>query len=143
MSRVLGLEEVEPINIVTYNNYRHMQAALPPRPQTIREGLITQGQAFTDIRVLLVLGTDPTIEGIASHEVTHVLVDDAAGRAYTILPTWLNEGLAEFGNVSPSESYDNALLYGIYTRRVKPLSHLNRFLGDPTTWSSPTDSPAP
>ncbi len=131
MSRVLGLEQVEPINIVTYNNYRHMQAALPPRPQTVREGLITQGQAFTDIRVLLVLGTDPTIEGIASHEVTHVLVDDAAGRAYTILPTWLNEGLAEFGNVSPSESYDNALLYGIYTRRVKPLAHLSRFIGEP------------
>ena len=131
MSRVLGLEQVEPINIVTYNNYRHMQAALPPRPQTVREGLITQGQAFTDIRVLLVLGTDPTIEGIASHEVTHVLVDDAAGRAYTLLPTWLNEGLAEFGNVSPSESYDNALLYGIYTRRVKPLAHLTRFIGEP------------
>ena len=120
MSRVLGLEQVEPINIVTYNNYRHMQPAMPPRPQTIREGLITQGQAFTDIRVLLVLGTDPTIVGIASHEVTHVLVDDAAGRAYSILPTWLNEGLAEFGNVAPNESYDNALLYGIYTRRVKP-----------------------
>ena len=131
MSRVLGIEEVEPINIMAYNNYRHMQAALPPRPQTVREGLITQGQAFTDIRVLLVLGTDPTIEGIASHELTHVLVDDSAGRAYTILPTWLNEGLAEFGNVAPSESYDNALLYGIYTRRVKPLAHLTRFLGDP------------
>ena len=131
MSRVLGLEQVEPINIVTYNNYRHMQPAMPPRPQTIREGLITQGQAFTDIRVLLVLGTDPTIEGIASHEVTHVLVDDAAGRAYSILPTWLNEGLAEFGNVAPNESYDNALLYGIYTRRVKPLAYLTRFLGEP------------
>ena len=131
MSRILGVEHVEPMNIITYNNYRHMQAALPPRPQTIREGLITQGQAFTGIRVVLVLGTDPTIEGIASHEVTHVLVDDAAGRAYTILPTWLNEGLAEYGNVAPSESYDNALLYGIYTRRVKPLSHLNRFLGEP------------
>ena len=131
MARVLGVEQVEPINIITYNNYRHMQAALPPRAQAVREGLITQGQAFTDIRVLLVLGTDPTIEGIASHEVTHVLVDDAAGRAYTILPAWLNEGLAEFGNVAPSESYDNALLYGIYTRRVKPLSHLTAFLGEP------------
>ena len=131
MTPVLGVEQVDPINIMAYNNYRHMQAAMPPRPQTVREGLITQGQAFTDIRVLLVLGTDPTIEGIASHEVTHVLVDDAAGRAYTILPAWLNEGLAEFGNVAPSESYDDALLYGIYTRRVKPLAHLNRFLGDP------------
>ena len=131
MARVLGVEQVEPINIIAYNNYRHMSAALPPRAQTVREGLITQGQAFTDIRVLLVLGTDPTIEGIASHEVTHVLVDDAAGRAYTILPAWLNEGLAEFGNVAPSESYDNALLYGIYTRRVKPLAYLTRFTGDP------------
>ena len=131
MARVLGVEQVGPINIIAYNNYRHMQAALPPRAQTVREGLITQGQAFTDIRVLLVLGTDPTIEGIASHEVTHVLIDDAAGRAYTILPAWLNEGLAEFGNVAPSESYDNALLYGIYTRRVKPLAHLTRFLGEP------------
>ena len=131
MTPVLGVEQVDPINIMAYNNYRHMQAAMPPRPQTVREGLITQGQAFTDIRVLLVLGTDPTIEGIASHEVTHVLVDDAAGRAYTILPAWLNEGLAEFGNVAPSESYDDALLYGIYTRRVKPLAHLTRFLGDP------------
>ena len=131
MARVLGVPQVGPINIIAYNNYRHMQAALPPRAQTVREGLITQGQAFTDIRVLLVLGTDPTIEGIASHEVTHVLVDDAAGRAYTILPAWLNEGLAEFGNVAPSESYDNALLYGIYTRRVKPLAHLTRFLGEP------------
>ena len=131
MARVLGVEEVEPINIIAYNNYRHMQAAMPPRAQTVREGLITQGQAFTDIRVLLVLGTDPTIEGIASHEVTHVLVDDAAGRAYTILPTWLNEGLAEFGNVSPNDSYDDALLYGIYTRRVKPLAQLTRFIGEP------------
>ena len=131
MARVLGVEQVEPINIIAYNNYRHMSAALPPRAQTVREGLITQGQAFTDIRVLLVLATDPTIEGIASHEVTHVLVDDAAGRAYTILPAWLNEGLAEFGNVAPSESYDNALLYGIYTRRVKPLAYLTRFAGDP------------
>lgn len=131
MARVLGIEEIEPVNIVTYNNYRHMQAALPPRPQTVREGLITQGQAFTDIRVVVVLGTDPSIEGIASHEITHVLVDDAAGRAYTILPLWLNEGLAEFGNVAPSESYDNALLYGIYTRRVRPLAHLTRFIGDP------------
>ena len=131
MARVLGVEQVAPINIIAYNNYRHMSSALPPRAQTVREGLITQGQAFTDIRVLLVLGTDPGIEGIASHEVTHVLVDDAAGRAYTIIPAWLNEGLAEFGNVAPSESYDNALLYGIYTRRVKPLAYLTRFTGDP------------
>ncbi len=131
MARVLGVDDVKHINIIAYNNYRHMVTALPPRAQSVREGLVTQGQAFTELRVLLVLATDPDIEGIASHEVTHVLVDDASGRAYRIVPSWLNEGLAEFGNVAPSESYDNALLYGIYTRRLKPLPYLTNFSGDP------------
>lgn len=131
MSRVLGMGEMEPINIVAYNNYRHMVTALPPRAQAVREELITQGQAFTNIRVLLVLAFDEDIQGITSHELTHILVDNAAGRAYALIPAWLNEGLAEFGNVSPNESYDNALLYGIYTRRLKPLWHLKTFSGDP------------
>jgi hypothetical protein len=131
MSRVLGVDELEHINIVAYNNYRHMVTALPPRAQAVSEELVTQGQAFTNIRVLLVLAFDEDIKGITSHEVVHILVDDAAGRAYTLIPAWLNEGLAEFGNVAPNESYDNALLYGIYTRRLKPLGHLTTFSGDP------------
>lgn len=131
MSTVLGVNEIEPINIVAYNNYRHMVAALPPRAQSVREDLVTQGQAFTNIRVLLVLAYDPDSVGIASHEVTHVLVDDSAGKAYSIVPAWLNEGLAEFGNISPGDTYDKALIYGIYTRRVKPLGHLRKFSGNP------------
>lgn len=131
MSRVLGVSDVDPISIIAYNNYRHMSVALPPRAQAVREDLVTQGQAFTEIRVVLVLAYDPDISGITSHEITHVLIDDSAGRGYGVLPIWLNEGLAEFGNISPSESYDNALLYGIYTRRVKPLWHLQSFSGAP------------
>ena len=131
MSHVLGVEGVEPINIVAYNNYRHMVLALPPRSQAVREGLVTEGQAFTNIRVLLVLAFVENIQGIASHEVTHILIDDASGQGYPIMPLWLNEGLAEFGNIDPTETYDNALLYGIYTRRLKPLWHLSTFAGDP------------
>ena len=131
MSRVLGVEAVEPINIVAYNNYRHMVLALPPRSQAVREGLVTEGQAFTDIRVLLVLAFVENIQGVASHEVTHILIDDASGQGYPIMPLWLNEGLAELGNIDPTETYDNALLYGIYTRRLKPLWHLSTFSGDP------------
>ena len=47
------------------------------------------------------------------------------------MPTWLNEGLAEFGNVDQGESYTQALLHGIYTRRVKPLWYLSDFGGEP------------
>jgi hypothetical protein len=131
MARILGVEDVEPINIVAYNNYSHMITALPPRSQAVREGLITQGQAFTNIRVLLVLAFDEDFIGTTSHEVTHVIVDDAAGRAYSIIPAWLNEGLAEVGNILPNEAYDNALLFGVYTRRLKPLWYLRVFTGDP------------
>jgi len=131
MSKILGVDEVEPINIVAYNNYRHMIPALPPRPQAVAEELVNQGQAFTNFRVLVVLAFDEGVQGITSHEVTHVVVDDAAGRAYGILPVWLNEGLAEVGDIAPDESSDNALLYAAYTRRLRPLWYLQTFSGEP------------
>ena len=131
MSRVLGVEKVQPINIVAYNNYRHMVVALPPRPQAISQDLVTEGQAFANLGVLMMLAFNEDAEGVASHEITHIVLDDAAGQAYNILPMWLNEGLAEFGNVLPTEDYDQALLYGAYTRRLKPLWHLRTFVGDP------------
>ena len=131
MSPVLGLKEIKPINIVMYNHYRHMIKALPFSSQSSREGLITEGEAFTKMRVLLVLGSDSETEGIASHEITHILVEDAAGNSYPLIPSWLNEGLAEYGNIIPSETYTNALEYGYMTRRLQPLFALNAFSGTP------------
>ena len=131
MSDVLDVSDVGPINIMAYNNYRHMVGALPPRSQAVREGLKTEGQAFSDFRVLLVLAFGEDFLGVTSHEVTHIIVDDAASTASSIVPAWLNEGLAEFGNVAPTDTYERALLYGIYTRRIKPLWHLQRFDGEP------------
>ena len=131
MVPVLGIAPTEPLRIVSYNNYRHMSMALPFRSQTVREQLQTEGMAFTDERVLLVHGFDPTVKGIASHEFTHLLVAEAAGNAYAQVPAWLNEGLAEYGNIDPTDSYDAALRYGIYTRRLKPLWYKDTFGGTP------------
>ena len=131
MVPVLGIAPTEPLRIVSYNNYRHMSSALPFRSQTVREQLQTEGMAFTDERVLLVHGFDPTVKGIASHEFTHLLVAEAAGNAYAQVPAWLNEGLAEYGNIDPTDSYDAALRYGIYTRRLKPLWYMDTFGGTP------------
>jgi hypothetical protein len=131
MADVLDVSDVRPINIMAYNNYRHMVGALPPSSQAVREGLKTEGQAFSDFRVLLVLAFGEDFLGVTSHEVTHIIVDDAADTASSIVPAWLNEGLAEFGNVAPTDGYERALLYGIYTRRIKPLWHLQRFDGEP------------
>ena len=65
--------------------------------------------AFSDERVLLVPAFDPTVKGTTSHEFTLLLVAEAAGRAASQVPAWLNEGLAEFGNIDPTDDYDAAL----------------------------------
>ena len=131
MGPVLGIDPDIPIRVVSYNNYRDMSGALPFRSQAVREDLRTQGMAWPDERVVLVLGDETTVTGITSHELTHILVAEAAGRGYSRLPAWLNEGLAEFGNIDQDEGYTQALLHGIYTRRVKPLWYLTDFGGEP------------
>ena len=131
MLPVLGIAPTEPLRIVSYNNYRHMSSALPFRSQAVSEGLQTQGMAFSNERVLLVHGFDPTVTGTVSHEFTHLLVGEAAGPAINQVPSWLNEGLAEYGNIDPTDDYDAALRYGIFTRRIKPLWYLSSFGGTP------------
>ena len=131
MLPVLGIVPTEPLRSVSYNNYRHMASALPFRSQAVSEGLQTQGMAFSNERVLLVHGFDPTVTGTVSHEFTHLLVGEAAGSAISQVPSWLNEGLAEYGNIDPTDDYDAALRYGIFTRRIKPLWYLSSFGGTP------------
>ena len=131
MVDVLGIAPTDPLRIVTYNNYRHMVMALPFRSATVSQDLQAQGMAFSDERVLLIHGFDPTVTGTTSHEFTHLLVHEAAGGTTAAVPMWLNEGLAEYGNIDQTDEYDAALRYGIYTRRIKPLWYQNTFSGEP------------
>ena len=130
MVHVLGIAPTDPLRIVTYNNYRHMVMALPFRSQAVSEDLQAQGMAFSDERVLLIHGYDPTVTGTVSHEFTHLLVAEAAGGSSASVPTWLNEGLAEYGNIDQTDEYDAALRYGIYTRRIRPLWYQGTFSGE-------------
>ena len=131
MLPVLGIAPEEPLRIVTYNNYTHMSEALPFRSQATTDKLITEGMAFSEERVLLVLGSNATVKGTVSHEFTHLLVGEASGRANREVPSWLNEGLAEYGNVDPTDGYEAALRYGIFSQRIKPLWYLTSFGGTP------------
>ena len=131
MSRVLGVKPKDPINIVSYSNYRDLARALPFRSQAIREELRTEGTAWPSERVLLLLSSGPDVRGVASHEFTHILLAEAAGRGYGMVPAWLNEGLAEYGNLDQTPFYDRALAYAVYTRRLKPLWYLDTFTGEP------------
>ena len=121
MGPVLGAEIEGPIRVTMYNNVKEMLGGLPPGSTTIRRELITAGQAFSEDGTLLTLGSGREAEGTAAHEVTHILVYRAGNSVFRRVPSWINEGLAEYGNVKPSYSYDIALDFAVATNRLLPL----------------------
>ena len=130
MSPILGAETDEPIRTTMYNNRREMLDALPPGSTTIRRELITEGQAFTNLGTLLVLGGRGDV-GTASHEVTHILTHRAGDSAARRVPSWLDEGLAEFGNQYPSFSYDIALEFAMSLDMLLPITSMPSLPGNP------------
>lgn len=131
MGPLLGAGVDEPIRITMYNNWPEMRPALPPDSETTRRELITEGQAHSPEGVLLVLGGAPRASGVASHEVTHILVHRAGEGSLGRVPSWLNEGLAEFGNIQPGESYDRALYFAIQRDDLLPITGMNGQPGTP------------
>ena len=131
MGPILGADTTDPIRVTMYNNVKEMLEALPPGSTTIRRELITEGQAFTNIGTLLVLGGGRRAKGTASHEVMHILTHRAGDSAARSIPSWLDEGLAEFGNVDPGISYDIALEFAMATDRLLPITSMPTLPGDP------------
>lgn len=129
MGGLLGVQPAQPVRIITYNNPEHMASALPFQGEAIQRELLTQGQAWYEYGILLVLGGDARADGVASHEMTHMLVAEATRYAYVDIPVWLNEGLAEYGNINPGVSYDRLLAEAISTNRLLPLRHMLRMPG--------------
>ena len=127
MGPILGADTEPPIRVTMYNNIKEMLGALPPGSPTIRRELITEGQAFSNYGTLLVLGSGRLSTGTASHEAIHILTDRAGGN----IPRWLDEGLAEYGNVAPGFSYPIALEFALETGRMLPITAQEVPPGDP------------
>ena len=130
---VLGINPDVPLHIVTYHNYRDMIGALPFRSQATSSQLITQGMAFDEERVLMVHSGDSSVTSTTAHEFVHLLVGDALGRAYSRVPAWLNEGLAEYGSRHGGERQiiNRGIQRAIDRGTVRPLWHLGSYSGTP------------
>ncbi len=131
MGPVLGVNPEHPLHIVTYHDYRDMIGALPFRSRATREQLLTAGMAFDEERVLMVYSGGPGVTGTTAHEFTHLLVGDALGRAYSQVPAWLNEGLAEYGDFTGDDNFNDFLIPAIRADKVRPLWHQGSFSGTP------------
>ena len=128
MAPLLGADREEPIRVTVYDSWNEMRRAIPPATAAFDRHLITEGQAFTTVGTLLVLGSR-SASGTASHEMTHIIVHRAGEGVARKVPPWLHEGLAEYGNVDPGRSYDNALRRGIRQDRLLPITHMGSLPG--------------
>jgi len=129
MGPVTGADTETPIVMTLYNNNAEMIEAVVARSLATSRELITEGQAFDNESVVLVLAGRSDI-GTATHEMTHILVARAANSSGAV-PLWLNEGLAEYGNLDQTVSYDRFLEWAEGTDRLIPLKGLQSFPGDP------------
>lgn len=129
MGPVTGAEIETPIIMTLYNNNAEMIDAVVARSLAASRELITEGQAFDAESVVLVLAGRSDV-GTATHEMTHILTARAAGSRGQI-PLWLNEGLAEYGNLDKTVSYSRFLEWAEGTGRLLPLKSLISFPGDP------------
>jgi hypothetical protein len=128
---ILGADIDEPIMVTMYNNGKEMIDAQPPQSSTQGRELITEGQAFSNFGTLHLTGGNRTSIGTASHEVIHILVHRAGEGVFRKVPTWLNEGLAEWANIDPTMSYDIALEFAVATDRVPIITKGNTMPGKP------------
>ena len=66
-----------------------------------------------------------------SRVISNFLSSAKATRSRGTVPLWLNEGLAEYGNIDQTVSYQRYLEWAVGTDRLIPLKSLISFPGDP------------
>jgi hypothetical protein len=92
----MGLEPDGPIDIFIYGSFTDLRDAVYYEPGW------TGGQAFTSYNIVITAVPDDSAESVAwgreveAHELTHVLVHRFTFSCLFSIPTWLDEGLAEF-----------------------------------------------
>lgn len=101
LSQTTGVTLDAPVDMYIYANNDDMQEAVLYEPNW------TGGQAFPDSSIVIIgIGPDQTEWGkkTEAHELTHVLVGHLTFSCLGSVPTWLNEGIAVYGEGGPDDS---------------------------------------
>ncbi|MDO8692231.1 MAG: peptidase MA family metallohydrolase [Dehalococcoidia bacterium] len=83
-----------PVKVLVYRNKPDMDGALPFQSAASSAGLITEGEAFSAVDLVMILGSDPDVGPTTAHELTHLITDQLTSNAFSGIPAWLNEGLS-------------------------------------------------
>ncbi len=98
LSQDIGLKPDQPVDIYIYASSNDLKDAVLYAPSWVG------GQAFPENNIVILgVPTDQLDWGKSSeaHELTHVLVGHLTFSCLSFMPTWLNEGLAMYGEGGP------------------------------------------
>ena len=104
LSQDVGLSPDKPVDIYIYASANDLKDAVLYAPAWVG------GQAFPESNIVVLgVSTDQLDwgKGSEAHELTHVLVGHLTFSCLSFMPTWLNEGLAMYGQGGP-EAADQA-----------------------------------
>jgi len=117
-----GLEQIRalvPLPLPDWTNI-YVYASSAEMQSTLRlSGMVwIAGHADPELGVIVVaLPNGPELRLITSqripHELMHILLYQAIGKAYTNLPTWFSEGLASMAELDPNPDYDISLAQAV------------------------------
>ncbi len=99
LSKDVGISSDKPVDIYIYANTSDLKASILYEPSWVG------GQAFPETNIVIIgVSTDQLDWGKSTeaHELTHVLVGHLTFSCLGFIPTWLNEGLAMYGEGGPA-----------------------------------------
>lgn len=130
LATVTGLRTAKPIDLYIYANTNDMRDAVLYEPGW------TGGLAYADHNIVIIgISPDQMDWGkrTQAHELTHVLVGQLTFSCLSDIPTWLQEGLAVYGEGGPDEPSRKLFDQAVKDNTLLPVRSLSGgFSEDPT-----------
>jgi hypothetical protein len=130
LAAVTGLRTTKPIDLYIYANTADMRDAVLYEPGW------TGGLAYADHNIVIIgISPDQMEWGkrTEAHELTHVLVGQLTFSCLSDIPTWLQEGLAVYGEGGPDEPSRKLFDQAVKDNTLLPVRSLSGgFSEDPT-----------
>lgn len=122
IAALLRTDDLRPVPAFVYlDRSRFLEATgMPPRSTVVGLATLPAGVIHIDGTGLL-----EAIERVVPHEVGHVMIGRAVGRALPALPLWLNEGVAEYVAGERAAQVDPVALRAVGRGTALPLSELD------------------
>ncbi len=122
LSRDIGVSPDRPIDLYIYANTGDLKDAVLYEPSW------TGGQAYPEFNIVII-GISPSDlewgKKTEAHEMTHVLVGHQTFSCLGFVPTWLNEGLAVYGEGGPDTLMLSTFQSALASNSLSSLRSLN------------------